>query len=234
MKAIIGGTGIDELYPNAKVYEIETKYGKANYIKEENLIIILRHGVNHAIPPHLINYLANVEALRLLKVDQCVGIYAVGSISNILLPGAVTIINDFIDFTKGNRLSTFSSLNNVFHIEMSDPFDLDLKVKLKKEASICNFPLGDGGVYICTDGPRLETPAEIRMFDHFGADFVGMTGCPEFTLMKEADIKYVGLAYSINWASGVNHKQITFLDTQARNKISQAIISFCIQAMSKI
>ena len=234
MKAIIGGTGIDELFPNSKIHEITTKYGSASYIKEDDVIIILRHGVNHDIPPHLINYRANVEALRLLNVDSCIGIYAVGSISNKLPPGAVTIIEDFIDFTKGKRESTFATVNDVFHVEMTTPFDLDLKVKLKKEASICNFPLSDGGVYLCTDGPRLETPAEIRMFEHFGADFVGMTGCPEFTLMNEAKIKFVGLAYSINWASGVNHDKVTFIDDQAIGKIAQALISFCLRSYSLI
>lgn len=83
MNAIIGGTGIDELFPQAKVIQIETKYGKAHYIKEKDTIIILRHGITHDIPPHLINYRANIEALKLLNVDKCVGIYTVGSISNI-------------------------------------------------------------------------------------------------------------------------------------------------------
>jgi purine nucleoside phosphorylase len=230
MRAIIGGTGIDELFPNSKVYEIDTQYGKAHYIKEHNTIIILRHGVNHSIPPHLINYLANIDALRLLDVDKCIGIYTVGSISNKLPPGSVTVIDDFIDFTGGKRKSTFSTSDNVFHLEMTDLFDLDLKVKLRKEASLCTFPLGDGGVYICTNGPRLESPAEIRMFDHFGADFVGMTGCPEFELLNEAKIKFVALAYSINWASGVNHDKVTFLHHQSRAKIAQAIISFSIKS----
>jgi len=232
MNAIIGGTGIDELFPQAKVIQIETKYGKVHYIKEQDTIILLRHGLTHDIPPHLINYRANIEALKLLNVDKCVGIYTVGSISKRLPPGAVSIINDFIDFTGGNRISTFSTLNDVFHVEMTDPFDLSLKVKLKKEAALCNFPLDDGGVYICTNGPRLETPAEIRMFDHFGADFVGMTGCPEFSLINEANIKFVALAYSINWASGVNHNKVTFIDTQSRARIAQAIISFCVNALN--
>ncbi|MGD1822488.1 MAG: MTAP family purine nucleoside phosphorylase [Pleomorphochaeta sp.] len=229
MNAIIGGTGIDEFFPDSKIYEIDTKYGKAEYLKKDNIIIILRHGLKHSLPPHLINYRANVEALRLLGVEQCIGIYSVGSISKKLLPGGVTIISDFIDFTNGQRESTFSCENDVFHNEMTSPFNLSLKVNIKKEASLCNFPLDEGGVYICTNGPRLETPAEIRMFDHFGADFVGMTGCPEFSLLSEAKIKYVSLAYSINWASGVNQDKITFLETQSRDKIAQAIISFCIR-----
>ncbi len=228
MDAIIGGTGIDEIFPNAIAHEIETKYGKAEYLNENGIIIMLRHGSKHSVPPHLINYRANIEALRMLNVERCISVYSVGSISNKLLPGSVTIINDFIDFTRGHRESTFSDINNVFHNEMTHPFDLPLKVKIKKEAALCNFPLGEGGVYICTNGPRLETPAEIMMFNHFGADFVGMTGCPEFSLLNEAKIKYVSLAYSINWASGVNHDKITFLDQESRSKISQAIISFCI------
>lgn len=232
MYAIIGGTGIDEMFPQSKIYEIETKYGKAEYIKYKDTIIVLRHGLEHSLPPHLINYRANIEALKLLKIEKCIGIYSVGSITNKLLPGGVTLISDFIDFTGGKRESTFSCENNVFHNEMSNPFDLELKVKLKKEASLCNFPLDDGGVYVCTNGPRLETPAEIRMFEHFGADFVGMTGCPEFSLLTEAEIKYVSLAYSINWASGVNQDTITFLDTQSRNRISHAIISFCIKCLN--
>ena len=230
MKAIIGGTGIDELFPNSKIYEIDTKYGKAHYIKENETIIILRHGINHNIPPHLINYLANVEALRLLNVDTCIGIYAVGSISNKLPPGSVTIVDDFIDFTGGKRNSTFSTIDNVFHLEMTDIFDKQLKSKIQEEAASCNFPLKDGGIYICTNGPRLETSAEIRMFDHFGADYVGMTGCPEFELLNEAKIKFIALAYSINWASGVNHDKVTFLHNQSRAKIAQAIISFSIRA----
>jgi purine nucleoside phosphorylase len=234
MKAIIGGTGIDELFPNSKVYEIDTKYGKAYYLKKDDVIIILRHGVKHSIPPHLINYKANIEALRQLEVTHCIGVYSVGSISNKLLPGSVTLIEDFIDFTGCTRQSTFACENNVFHTQMTNLFDLDFKVKVKREAALCEFPLGDGGVYICTNGPRLETPAEIRMFDHFGADFVGMTGCPEFALLNEAEIKFVSLAYSINWASGVNAQKVTFLDDQSCSKISQAIIAFCMKCYSQM
>ncbi len=229
MDAIIGGTGIDEIFPDSKINEIETKYGRVEYIKDDDLIVLLRHGVEHSLPPHLINYKANIEALRLLKVDRCIGVYSVGSITNKLLPGGVTIISDFIDFTGGKRDSTFACENNVFHNEMNNPFNLELKVKIKKEASLCNFPIEDGGVYVCTNGPRLETPAEIRMFEHFGADFVGMTGCPEFSLLNEINMDFVSLAYSINWASGVNQDTITFLDTQSRKKMAQAIISFCVK-----
>lgn len=234
MNAIIAGTGIDELFPNSKVYEIETKYGKAHYIIEKDIIIILRHGIDHAIPPHLINYRANVEALRLLEVKKCIGIYAVGSISYKLPPGTVSIISDFIDFTKGKRESTFSTTNNVFHVDMTEPFDLDMIAEIKREADLNGFELREDGVYVCTDGPRLETATEIKMYNQLGADYVGMTGCPEITLMKETGIKYVGLAYSINWACGVNQDKVMFLDSKTKENISKSIVSFCLKFHSQV
>lgn len=233
MKAIIGGTGIDEVFESEKIKSITTKYGTANYYEEGDLIFLLRHGTEHDVPPHLINYRANIEALKLLKVDEVISIYCVGSISKDYGIGCCTMMDDFIDFTTRPNKS-FSTNGNVFHERMLDIFDSSLKDKIKKCSTLENIDMMDGGVYVCTEGPRFETKAEIKMYGLMGGDFVGMTAIPEIPLIKEKKMKVASIAYSINWATGLEYKnEMTFSEDNEIKDLSKKIITICINALKE-
>ncbi|MFA6906782.1 MAG: MTAP family purine nucleoside phosphorylase, partial [Sphaerochaeta sp.] len=174
MKAIIGGTGVDALdgIPLKRTL-VQTLYGEVELFVGDRLVFLPRHGSSHSLPPHLVNYRANVAALTELRVDQAIGIYAVGSISSALKPGEIGMVSDFVDFTGGSREQTFytGGESGVRHIPMDDVFDASLKERMQTLSP----RLKDAGVYVCTNGPRLETKAEIRLYARLGCDVVGMT-----------------------------------------------------------
>lgn len=233
MKAIIGGTGIDEVVESGSIKSIETKYGTVKYYEAENLIFLMRHGNEHEVPPHLINYRANVEALKLLDVDEVVSIYCVGSIKKEYGVGCCTLIDDFIDFTtRPNK--TFCTKGNVFHERMFNIFDSDLKKKIIKNSKLEGINMLDGGVYVCTEGPRFETKSEIKMYGILGADFVGMTAIPEIPLLKERKIKVASIAYSINWATGLENKNgMIFIGDDDIKQLSRKIIRISIKSLKE-
>lgn len=197
--AIIGGTGIDELDSFSSLRTADTEYGKVDYSVLGDIVLLPRHSSEHSVPPHMINYKANIALLKSLGVEKAVAVYAVGSITDNLKPLEWGVVDDFMDFT-GN-VSTFftGGEKGVRHVDMSNVFDHDLSERLRKHAT-----RKDGLVYVTTAGPRLETKAEIRAYRILGADVVGMTLSHEAVLLKEAGIKSAAIAYSINWACGVN------------------------------
>jgi len=214
MKAIIGGTGLDKLLGfHSQEQAVRTPYGMVTvYVGEredEGIVFLPRHGASHAVPPHMINYRANIASLRELGVDGIVGIYAVGSITGFLKPGEAAVVSDFLDFASPSREGTFftGGTAGVKHVPMDHPFDEGLRASLLA----CSHSFKDGGVYVTTNGPRLETKSEIRAFRSLGADYVGMTLGTEVTLAVEADIPIAAVAYSINWASGVGNNGLMFL-----------------------
>jgi 5'-methylthioadenosine phosphorylase len=231
MKAIIGGTGIDEVVESGKIKSIETKYGNVVYYEDGDLIFLLRHGNEHEVPPHLINYRANVEALSLLNVDEVISIYCVGSIKKEYGVGCCTLIDDFIDFTtRGNK--SFSIKGNVFHERMFNIFDSELQKKIIKNSKSEGIDMMDGGIYVCTEGPRFETKSEIKMYGILGGDFVGMTAIPEIPLIKEKKIKIASIAYSINWATGLENKNgMIFVGNEEIKQLSKKIIKISIKAL---
>jgi 5'-methylthioadenosine phosphorylase len=233
MKAIIGGTGIDEVVESCDIKSIETKYGTVKYYEDGNVIFLMRHGFEHNVPPHLINYRANVEALKLLDVDEVVSIYCVGSIKKEYGVGSCTLIDDFIDFTtRGNK--TFSTMGNVIHERMFNIFDLDLKRKIIKNSKSEGINMLDGGIYVCTEGPRFETKSEIKMYGILGGDFVGMTAIPEIPLLKERKIKVASIAYSINWATGLENKNgMVFIGDDEIKQLSRKIINISKKALKE-
>lgn len=206
---IIGGTGVYEL-PGlvAQDRTIDTPYGPVNVrIAEAEpypVVYLNRHGLSRENPPHRINYRANITALRMLGVQRVMATNAVGSISREVPPGSLMLIDDYLDFTSG-RASTFYDGGPAGHAytEMNTPCCPALRRKLLERAAWANVGIRPGGTYVCTNGPRFETPAEIRMFDKLGGDVVGMTGMPEVTLARELGMHYAAIAYSINWAAGL-------------------------------
>ena len=236
MKAIIGGTGVDRISNfHSECREVSTPYGPVELFVgrgvHSSLIFLPRHGSSHSVPPHLINYRANITALKQMGVDELISIYAVGSISDALKPGEIGTISDFVDFTGGGREHTFftGGVSSVKHVGMDRAFDPDLTSALHAK----DVTLKHGGVYVCTNGPRLETPTEIRMFASLGFDVVGMTAATEVALAREVGIRVASLAYSINWAAGVGPDEVLFIGDEQIEKLRDRMISLCLKVLGE-
>lgn len=216
MKAIIAGTGVDRIEEiRTNLCSIETKYGKVEYYLYKGVVILPRHGRSHSIPPHRINYLGNVEALSLLDVNEVVGIYCVGSITDKVGMGEYGILSDYMDFS-GRNITFFDE--KVKHTSVSNPFDKPLSKRLKNALPEAK----EDCVYVTTNGPRFETAAEVRAYGILGGDVIGMTGGSEMTLLLEKGIKMASLCYSINWCTGVK-KDFGFSsegDTETMSKVT--------------
>jgi len=207
--AIIAGTGIYDI-PGITLKEqiVETPYGQAlvhlGQGNADQLVFLTRHGPEHHTPPHRINYRANIKALQMLGVEKILATFAVGSISPDIPPGGLAALDDFLDFSSGRPLSFFDGGDSgLAHTELSQPYCPALRARLLNLAPEFGLKLHPRSVYVCTNGPRFETPAEIRMYGKFGGDVVGMTGVPEVTLARELNMHYAAAALSINWAAGV-------------------------------
>lgn len=228
--AIIGGTGV---YENVFLEEpqemiVETSYGKAlfcrGYYKEREIYFLARHGAGHGVPPHLVNYRANIAALKKLHIDAVISTAAVGSMRQGMPPGSRVVIDQFIDFTKG-RPSTFyeGGGGGVVHVDLTVPYCPEIRRAILRAGRTLGEPLVDGGCYLCAEGPRFETPAEIKMFAHWGGDLVGMTNVPEVVLAREAGLCYATIALVSNFAAGISaaslsHQEV--LEEMARGKDS--------------
>lgn len=225
--AIIGGTGLDSL-GILEVYKrevVETPYGSTSApvargsLFGKEVLFLPRHGYSHAIPPHQINYRANLWALRELGAKVVLAVAAVGGIDETMLPARLAIPNQLIDYTWG-RASTFfeGESEEVVHIDFTNPYCEQLRVQLLNAASAANLEIIDGGTYGATQGPRLETAAEIKRLEQDGCDLVGMTGMPEAALARELNLCYATCAIVANWAAGKFEGVITMEEIEANLK----------------
>ena len=226
MKAIIGGTGIDKDPRFLENMErLVTKYGETYYSVVDDILYLPRHRPGHSVPPHMINYKANVQALIDLGVDEVISIYAVGSITRRRSPGRFGLVRDFIDLAYSRENTFFDgSTREVRHTPFVVPFDRMLGARFARNAINSGNSLALDCVYITTNGPRLETPAEIMAYRNMGADVVGMTLGTEAALLKEAGIKNAAVAYSINWAAGLDAEGISFLEDESIERLARTII----------
>ena len=212
-KAIIGGTGVYEAFENASSHVILTAYGEASYdlvvVDGVEIIFLARHGKTHNRPPHKINYRANMMALKMLEVDEIYATCAVGSMNDHYEPGHVVLITDFIDFTK-SRVQTFfeGDDDKVAHVEMTSPYCPDLSQRFLESYEKFEIDYKGTAVYVCTEGPRFETAAEIKMYHMLGGDIVGMTNVPECVLAKELGMCYSAIGVITNWCTGIEGKSI--------------------------
>jgi 5'-methylthioadenosine phosphorylase len=244
MLAILGGSGLTQL-ANLEVTRrqvVRTPYGEPSgaltfgRIGNRDVVFLARHGYGHTIPPHLVNYRANIWALKHgAGAGQIVSVASVGGIRHDLAPGIFVVPHQIIDYTWG-RKSTFheSVEQQVVHIDFTEPYDADLRRQLIEAAARCGGALSASGVYAATQGPRLETAAEIDRLERDGADMVGMTGMPEAALAREAEIPYATIAVVANWAAGrgSNAHSISFADledvlSQGIGKVRTLIDSLC-------
>ena len=224
--AIIGGTGVyhAELLADSVEHVIHTPYGDAKCVvglhEGRPVAFMPRHGVRHNIPPHEINYRANIMALKQLGVRDVFATAAVGSLRRSLAPGSLVIIDQFLDFTKARHGTFFSDGAPVSHVDMTTPYCPRLRGVLQDTAAQLELSVAAEGVYVCTEGPRFETPAEIRAFAQMGGDVVGMTSVPEVVLAREAGICYASVAMVTNYGAGLADAPLTHrevLDEMARN-----------------
>jgi len=212
---IIGGSGIYAV-PGIETSEelVETQYGPAKvYLgvgDNDDLVFIPRHGIDHSIPPHKVNYRANITAFKKLGVEKVFGTYAVGSLKTSIPPGGFVILDQFIDLNF-QRTATFFQGGDfgLGHTDMTNPYCSTLRNALYDLAVAQGFHILPNGTYVCFNGPRFETSAEIRMFAQWGGDVIGMTGGTETALAREAGLHYAGVAFSINYAAGLKHQMIT-------------------------
>jgi 5'-methylthioadenosine phosphorylase len=235
---IIAGTAIYNI-PFIEMEEktVHTAYGDAIVLlgkgENDDLVFIPRHGPNHTTPPHKINYRANIQALVDLGVKYTLATYAVGSINPHIPPLGLIAVDDFLDFTK-DRESTFfdGSGTPVKHVDMSTPFCPKLRTVLLRIANEMGLFIKSSGTYVCTNGPRLESPAEIRMYEKMGGDVVGMTAVPEVVLAKERELCFAAVCFSVNWAAGIN-EEIQFVES-GLNDLSNSLMSLFISTLRNV
>ena len=206
---IIGGSGVYEITKKADSCTnelVKTDYGDVEVsildICSKKVAFIPRHASGHSIPPHTINYRANIDALKNVGVTKIIATNSVGSMNEDMPPGSFVIPDDFLDFSQ-DRVKTFYE-DKVVHIDVTEPYCPSLRDILDKSGDVLL-----GGTYVCTEGPRFETPAEIKMFKMLGGDLVGMTGVPEVTLAREREICYNSICIVSNFASGISQDELT-------------------------
>lgn len=208
---IIAGTGFSRLdaLTDVRTGPVETAYGQALLTHgswhDLPVVFLTRHGPGHTVPPHQINYRANIRALADAGCRELLAVNVTGGIDPDLEPGDLLCLDDFVDFTRGREHTFFdgSGPEGVVHTDMSAAYDPALRRELLDAAVGAAVAVRDGGVYACFDGPRFETPAEIRLAALAGADVVGMTGVPEVSLAVEAGLRYAALSLVVNPAAGV-------------------------------
>jgi 5'-methylthioadenosine phosphorylase len=175
---------------------------------DKEIIFLPRHGLKHQFPPHKINYRANIWGFRELGVERILSISAVGGINPVLKPGMFVVPDQIVDMTK-KRESTFYDGDEVVHIDFTEPFCSELRRIILKAGEESGIELQKSGTYVCVEGPRLETKAEIRVFMNMGIDIVGMTMMPEATLAREAELCFAGISIVTNYAAGITGEKLT-------------------------
>ncbi len=209
--AIIGGTGLTSLdgLEITKREMIDTPFGEPSgpltrgVLNGKEVLFLARHGDGHTIPPHRINYRANIWALHHAGIKRVIAVAAVGGIHDALPPGALAIPDQIIDYTWGRAGTYFEDdLSEVTHIDFSYPYCDELRAMLIDQCNVVGLSACETGTYGATQGPRLETAAEIARMGRDGCTMVGMTGMPEALLARELDLNYACCAVSANWAAG--------------------------------
>lgn len=208
--AVVGGTGLEDFLKGAEQVRVGTPYGlpppiSIGQIGERSVAFLPRHGSHHSVPPHRVNYRANIYALHRMGVERIIATNAVGAINTDFKPGDLVIPHDLIDFTK-LRQPSFYEGDPVTHVDVSQPYCPEIRALLIKTLRKRSARLWDKGVLVCTEGPRYETPAEIEMFRRLGCDVVGMTGSPEAVLARELEMCYATICFVTNMAAGIQNQ----------------------------
>ena len=223
---IFGGTGIYDsgLLQDSKEIIIETPYGKTSdtitigEFEGKKIAFMPRHGKKHSIPPHMINYCANVWAFKECGITRIISPSAVGSLKEKIKPGHFVLPSQFIDFTK-SRKNSFSKVGKVIHISVADPFCPELQKNISDVVDSQNITMHKNCTYVCIEGPRFSTKAESKFYKSIGSDIIGMTLVPECQLAREAQMCYVSIStvtdYDVWAEKPVTAKEV--MDTLSKN-----------------
>ncbi len=229
--AIIGGTGFYQPLSSECLQEIEvnTAYGIVRLQRIDyqgyTVFFLPRHGKEHHLPPHRINYRANIAALKELKVDYVLSTTAVGSLRQEIPRGMFVVIDQFIDLTKSREHTFYDGLEGeVVHTDFTEPYCPHLRHYLCDTLKKRAIPFKTQGTYVCTEGPRYETPAEIKAYASWGGDVVGMTNVPEVTLAREAGLCYASLSLVTNYAAGISLSPLTHQEVVEEMNEKMAVI----------
>ncbi|GAB4193713.1 MAG: S-methyl-5'-thioinosine phosphorylase [Wenzhouxiangellaceae bacterium] len=243
---LIAGSGMQHWHDREVATKtVSTPWGEPStpleIVELESLRIVqlARHGKPHRIPPHRVNYRANLWALREAGATQVVAVNTVGGISDTMGPGTLLIPDQVLDYTWG-RVSSFwdGPDDEPQHIDFTEPYSATLRQQLLSAAEAARVKVVDGGVYAATQGPRLETAAEIRRLQRDGADVVGMTGMPEAALARELGLEFAAIGVSVNWAAGLAGPTLDFEEIESQQKacideVARVIWQLC-QLLTKI
>ncbi|MBC7803565.1 MAG: S-methyl-5'-thioinosine phosphorylase [Candidatus Parcubacteria bacterium] len=211
MLAILGGSGLLQLpdLEDTRRRKQPTPFGEPSApltlgrIGSRELVFLPRHGDGHTYPPHMVNYRANIWALKEAGVKEIVSVATVGGIRRDFEPGVLVVPDQIIDYTWGRPSTFFEGPDSkVTHIDFTEPYSPALRARILYAAEGCGETVSDGGVYATTQGPRLETAAEVTRLERDGADLIGMTGMPEAALAREAGLDYAAIAVVANHAAG--------------------------------
>ncbi|HTY90570.1 MAG TPA: S-methyl-5'-thioadenosine phosphorylase [Methanocella sp.] len=238
--AVIGGTGFYDV-ASATLKEkrvVDTKYGAVEvsfYMADgEEFAFIPRHGAGHTCAPHRVNYRANIMALKQIGVERIIGVCSVGSLRKEIEPGDFVLVDQFLDFTKSRPSTFFDEEGCVVHTNVTEPYCQDMR-ECMAEVMHRKHRLHYKGTYVCAEGPRFETAAEIRMFAALGGDVVGMTGVPECVLARELGMCYACVAVATNYAAGIGHETISHGEVvEEMEKLGAALQDYVIRCLSVI
>lgn len=208
--AVIGGTGLYRLaeLDDVQTHLVDTPYGapsapvRVGGFGPHRIAFMARHGEGHAMPPHRINYRANLWALKHIGATRVLAVNSVGGITEAWGPRVIGVPDQIIDYTHGRSVSVWDGEGEALHVDFGEPYSPGLRHALLAAAAEVDVPVVDGGCYGATQGPRLETKAEIERLRRDGCDLVGMTGMPEAALARELGLDYACLAIVANWAAG--------------------------------
>ncbi len=215
--AIIGGSGLYalDLLEGAREVTLETPYGRppelvVGRLGGREVAFMPRHGRGHTVPPHLVNYRANLWALRELGVTRVLATTASGSMNRRMRPGELALLHQFVDFTKQRAMTFYEGgEKGVVHVDVTEPYCPELRRSLLEAAKELKLKLHPRATYACTEGPRFETAAEIRAMRRLGCDLVGMTNVPECVLARELELCYAAVAVITNFAAGISRGKLT-------------------------
>lgn len=237
---LIGGTALEHLslhQPQRQL--VQTPWGEpsgplvSGWLEGGEVVYLNRHGEHHSIPPHRVNYRANIHALHQQDVEAIVALNAVGGITDAMTPGALVLPHQLIDYSWG-RAHTFSDGGGmpVQHVDFTYPYDENLRARVLKVARVAGLELIDGAVHAVVQGPRLETASEVLRMERDGCDIVGMTGMPEAGLARELAIPYVSIGLVVNPAAGKSSRLITLEEigevmTAAQPRLLALIRALC-------
>jgi 5'-methylthioinosine phosphorylase len=242
MLGIIGGTGLTAL-DNLNISKrliVRTPYGEPSQplvfgeINGKEVVFLARHGGGHTIPPHAVNYRANIWALHSVGVRDLLAVATVGGIARNLIPGDIVLPNQILDYTYGRSNTYHDGIElPVRHIDFTQPYSQAMRERCLQAAADVGYSVVDGGVYACVQGPRLETAAEINRYEHDGATIVGMTGMPEAVLARELGLAYAAICPVANFAAGrgdsaqsIQFEQVMPLLQQTMDKVRTVIAHY--------